>query len=108
MLQALSGIWVLLLIPQTKGKVGSCGSLRNQGDSPEAETSESHAWPSGRAQGLLTHGASPQHLGDGEGYPDSQRRTRDTSEVQTGRKDQLHIQGLQGPLRKIRMFLPPL
>lgn len=43
MLEALRGIWVLLLIPQTKGKVGSCGSLGNQGDSPEAETSEYHA-----------------------------------------------------------------
>lgn len=37
----------------------------------EAETSKSHAWPSGRAQGLLTHGASPHHLGDVESCPDS-------------------------------------
>lgn len=121
MLEALRGIWVLLLVSQTKGKVGSCGSLRNQGDSPKAETSESHAWPSSRAQGLLTLGASPQHLGDVQSYPDSQRcrgdklRARDMSKGQMGHKGQSHIQWLlffkappqeSGDCDYTRLFLP--
>lgn len=66
------GIQALLLTRQTKQEGGRCGSLRNQGDSPEAETTESHAWLGARAQGLLTQDASPHHLGAVEIYPESQ------------------------------------